>query len=164
MILLLCICLHAGPSHPCNLTIVTSTQTTDPTDPYVNVMLQWDDEQHDAALNNYAYIITISPLTADSAGAIFHTLNTSIQLTLLYDQDYNISVVASNCIGNSTPAEICVRIIDNCSLIKDDISINYCLSDITTANLDEKITINESTNDSNSDSGPQQHGLSKHVA
>ena len=139
-----------------------STQTTDPGDPYLNIVLQWDDQQLRAALDQN-YTITISPPTADS-GTIFHNSDTSIQLTLLYDLDYNISVVASNCIGSSMPAEIRIRMIDNCSLIKDYISINYCLSDITTAGLDEKITTNESTNDSNSDSGPQQHGSSKHVA
>ena len=38
---------------------------------------------------------------------MFETSNTSTQLTLFFDQDYNISVVARNCIGTtSEPAEL----------------------------------------------------------
>jgi hypothetical protein len=84
----------------------------DPGDPYLNVALQWIDQKLDEALNQH-YTITISPdplLTADSV-TIFHTTNMSIQLALLYDQDYNISVVARSCIGTSAPAEIHIHII-----------------------------------------------------
>ena len=136
------------------------TQTTDPGDP-INIVVQWDAQRLNTALNlDQTYTITVSTPTV---GTIFHTPNVSIQLVLFYDQDYNISVVTSNCIGNSTPAEIHIRIIDNCSLIKDDILTNYCLFDITTAGLDEIMTTYESTNNSNSDLGPQQHDLSKHA-
>ena len=58
------------------------------------------------------YIISVSPLVADNAefGSIFITPNTTIQLPLQYNQDYNISVMASNCAGNSTPVEISIRV------------------------------------------------------
>ena len=83
-----------------------STRNMDPGDPYLSVVLKWMNQNLDTALNQN-YIITISldpPSTADS-GDILHTTNTSVQLALLYDQDYNISVVARNCIGSSAPAE-----------------------------------------------------------
>ena len=166
--------LHAAPSHPRNLTVMMATQTTDPGDPYLNVMLQWIDQQLEAESESdmnldQNYTITISPPTANFE-TIFHTTNMSIQIALLYDQDYNISVVASyrSCIGNSTPAEIHFRIMNNCSLIRDDILINYCLpsddsDEINSVTTTGKMMANKSTNDSSSDLGPQQHGLGMHV-
>jgi hypothetical protein len=79
----------------------------------VNIILEWDDESYPTNLDRTdqiaTYTITVYPDTANS-GSIFHTANTSIPLALNYDQDYNISVVASNCVGNSTPAEIHIRL------------------------------------------------------
>ena len=49
------------------------------------------------------YAITLS---SESNQSNFTTSNTSIWLTLFYDRDYNISVVAKNCAGNSEPAEL----------------------------------------------------------
>ena len=54
------------------------------------------------------YNINISP-PVDSKST-FTTPNNTIQLPVLYNQDYNISVVANNCAGNSAPAKINVRI------------------------------------------------------
>ena len=57
------------------------------------------------------YIINLSPLINDSESVFtFITSNTTIHLPLQYNQDYNVSVVASNCAGNSTPAEISMRV------------------------------------------------------
>ena len=155
-----CTCyVHTESPSPGNLTVVMPIQTTDPgSDPYLNIVLCWDDQQ--TAMNlDQNYTITIFPPVANSGG-IFHTFNTSIQLALprVYDQDYNIRVVASNCIGNSTPAKIRVRLIGNCSLRKDGVLINYCLPEITAA--PDEMMVNKSTSDSSSDLGPQQHGLS----
>lgn len=134
-------------------------QTTDPSDPYLNITIQWVYQQ----LDNQNYTITISPPAANS-GAVFHTFDTFIQLALLYDQDYNISMIAQSCIRSSTPAEINIRIIDNCSLIKDDVLINYCLSSkITTVTTTDEVMVSKFTNDSTSDLDPQQHGLSMHI-
>ena len=52
------------------------------------------------------YIISISPSV--ESGSTFTTSNTSIQLPLIYNTVYNISVVASNCAGNSTPTYITI--------------------------------------------------------
>ena len=79
----------------------------------LNITLEWDVESdpihlgHNNQISNYT--VTVYPDTANS-GSIFHTADTSIPLALNYDQDYNISVVASNCVGNSTPAEIYIRL------------------------------------------------------
>ena len=57
------------------------------------------------------YIISVSPLINDSKSeSIFITSNTTIQLPLQYNRDYNVSVMASNCAGSSTPVEISVRV------------------------------------------------------
>ena len=145
---------------------MTSTQTTEPGDPYLNVMLQWSDQQLEAESESEMYLdqnytITISPPTANFE-TIFHTTNMSIELALLYDQDYNINVVASNCLGNSTPAEF---IINNCSLVRDGVLIDYCLpsDEINIATTTGEMMANKSTNDSSSDLGPQQHGLGMHA-
>ena len=157
---ILIIVWHTAPLH-INVTVVMSAETTDHGDPYVNVMLQWTGQQLDTALTQN-YTITVSPPTANHE-AIFHTVNMSIQLALLYDQDYNISVVARSCFGSSAPAEISIRIINNCSHIRDDVFINYCLSSeinniMTTA--DEIMTQKSiAINDSTSDGGSQQHGM-----
>ena len=58
-----------------------------------------------------SYIISLSPLINDNESeSTFITSNTTIHLPLQYNQDYNISVMASNCAGNSTPADISVRV------------------------------------------------------
>ena len=57
------------------------------------------------------YIISVSPALDNESKCISITLtNTSIQLPLKYNHDYNVSVTASNCAGNSTPVEISVRV------------------------------------------------------
>ena len=59
------------------------------------------------------YIIGISPdplISYNESASTFITSNTAIHLPLQYNQDYNVSVMASNCAGNSTPAEIHVRV------------------------------------------------------
>ena len=68
--------------------------------------VQWNT----AALADH-YIIYLSPLINDNESeSIFITSNTTIHLPLQYNQDYNVSVMASNCAGNSTPAVISVRV------------------------------------------------------
>ena len=70
-----------------------------------------------------------------------------------------------NCLGNSTPAEIHVRIINNCSLVRDGILIDNCLpsDEIIIATTTGEMMANKSTNDSSSDLGPQQHCLGMHA-
>ena len=69
------------------------------------LLLQWNASE---ATDNY--IITSSPSVAGSRSNII-TPNTTIEIPVLHNQEYNISVIASNCAGNSTPAEITVFIV-----------------------------------------------------
>ena len=72
------------------------------------MMVQWNT----AALADH-YIVSLSPLIHDNEfESIFITSNTTIHLPLdlQHNQDYNVSVMASNCAGNSTLAEISVRV------------------------------------------------------
>ena len=64
-----------------------------------------------AALADH-YIISLSPLINEmnESESTFITSNTTIDLPLQHNQDYNISVMASNCAGNSTPVKIGVRV------------------------------------------------------
>ena len=63
-----------------------------------------------AALADH-YVISLSPLINDNESELtFITSNTTIDLPLQHNQDYNVSVMASNCAGNSTPVKIGVRV------------------------------------------------------
>ena len=61
------------------------------------------------------YIISVSPdpqvsYNESDSESTFITFNTTINLHLQYNRDYNISVMASNCAGNSTSAQISMRV------------------------------------------------------
>ena len=80
-------------------------------------MLDWTSRLSDAFESVVdSYIINISPPIASVS--TFTTANTSIQLFILYNQDYNVSVVATNCAGNSTPTETNVKFGKMNALIK----------------------------------------------
>lgn len=72
------------------------------------------------------YFVTVIPLTEPEY--IVTTHNTSIQLIVLYNQEYNISVVANNCVGNSTRFStifnISKFILDNIQLQDDHMQLN----------------------------------------
>ena len=75
----------------------------------INVNLHWNVEENngDKRVNlNTSYVVTVIPESLESNQTIALTSNNSIQLTLFGDQDYNISVLASTCVGISEPAEI----------------------------------------------------------
>ena len=50
----------------------------------------------------YKYFITVTPFI-ESGSSSFTTKNSTIQLPVVYNQEYIVSVVANNCAGNSTP-------------------------------------------------------------
>lgn len=54
------------------------------------------------------FIVTVSPPL--ESGSMVTTTNTTIQIPVLFNQEYNISVVANNCAGNSEPLELLVHI------------------------------------------------------
>ena len=65
------------------------------------VLLQWNPSEVADQ-----YFVIVSPTIVPTS--VFTTTNTSIQLPLLFNLAYNISVMASNCAGNSTPAQIII--------------------------------------------------------
>jgi hypothetical protein len=76
------------------------------------VMLEWLSAASDATVtmvSDLTYTVLIYPPMI-SPKSLFTTSNTSIQLFILYNQEYNITVVASNCAGNSTSAITTLRI------------------------------------------------------
>ena len=57
------------------------------------------------------YIVLVSSTGPIMSGtATFTTNDTAVQISLFYNEEYNISVMANNCAGNSTAAEMNVRI------------------------------------------------------
>ena len=101
-------CLHTEPPRPLNITLTARLR---PEEPAVSSYLHWsvaDDHDEDTATVdlNTSYHISLFPELVGSNQSNFTISTTSIWLTLFYDQDYNISVVARNCVGTSEPAEL----------------------------------------------------------
>ena len=69
-------------------------------DGVVTVILTWS--PIDNLVNDYNTVFINPPI---ESGSTFITTKTSIRFLFKCYQEYNVSVVASNCIGNSTPAE-----------------------------------------------------------
>ena len=80
------------PSAPINLTKMVDEHGS-------RVTLLWCSS--DVAEEFFVYIYP--PVEMKS---MFSTSNTSVGLNVLYNQQYNVRVVASNCAGNSTPSTI----------------------------------------------------------
>ena len=72
-------------------------------------LLHWDIQEDSDTMDvlNTSYIITQE--SENSNQSITETSNTSTQLNLFFDEDYNISVVARNCVGTSKPAEVFIQ-------------------------------------------------------
>ena len=101
---------HSEPPHPLNITVMVLLVPEMLESAPIDGLLHWDIQDSDTVIVdvlNTSYIITVTPQSEKLNQLIFETSNTSIQLTLFLDQDYNISVVARNCIGStSEPAEL----------------------------------------------------------
>ena len=80
------------PSAPINLTKIVDEHGS-------CVTLLW----HSSDVAEVFFIYIHPPVEMKS---MFVTSNTSVGLNVLYNQQYNVRVVASNCAGNSTPSTI----------------------------------------------------------
>ena len=70
-------------------------------------LLHWDlADNQEASLEGDLGTSYLISLSSESNQSNIATSNTSLWLTLFYDQDYNISMVAKNCFGTSEPAEL----------------------------------------------------------
>ena len=73
----------------------------------VSVSIQWNPPTETGGRDDLNYTVTISPLTQLSATVL---TSTSVTVTAQYNVDYTVSVVATNCAGNSTTAGYNFRI------------------------------------------------------
>ncbi len=70
----------------------------------VSVSVQWGYPTETGGRDDLTYTVTISPPSATVL------TSTSVTVTAQYNMDYTVSVVATNCAGNSTTAEYNFRI------------------------------------------------------
>ena len=68
------------------------------------------------------YFVTVFP-SVDSEPSTFTTENNTFQLSLLYNHEYAVSVVAKNCAGNSTPVNITVNISESAIIANSSVRI-----------------------------------------
>ena len=66
-------------------------------EPMVLISIDWRSNLHVSPIIG-TFFVSINPPI--EMGSNFNTTNTSIQLIVLYNKDYNISVAASDCAGN----------------------------------------------------------------
>ena len=99
------ILFHTDPPVPPSPVITNESIVTGDSHGVAIIMLEWTSSDASVVDN---YFINISP-PIESVSS-FTTTNTSIQLFIQYNQDYDISVVATNCAGNSTPTLTDVKI------------------------------------------------------
>ncbi|XP_064407176.1 uncharacterized protein LOC135352000 isoform X2 [Halichondria panicea] len=72
-----------------------------------SVSVQWNPPTETGGRDDLTYTVTISPPAQLSATVL---TSTSVTVTAQYNVDYTVSVVATNCAGNSTTAEYNFRI------------------------------------------------------
>ncbi len=68
----------------------------------VNVTIGWDSPTESGGRDNLTYTVTISPPAQLSATVL---TSTSVTVTDQYNVNYTVSVVATNCAGNSITVE-----------------------------------------------------------
>ncbi len=71
------------------------------------MIVGWDPPTETGGRDDLTYTVTIS-LSAQLSATI--QTSTSVTVTAQYNMDYNVSIVATNCAGNSTTAEYNFRI------------------------------------------------------
>ncbi len=67
----------------------------------------WNPPTETGGRDDLTYIVTVSPPAQLSATVL---TSTSVTVTAQYNVDYTVSVVATNCAGNSTTAQYNFRI------------------------------------------------------
>ncbi len=67
----------------------------------VSVSVQWNPPTENGGRDDLTYTVTISPPAQLSATVL---TSTSVNVTAQYSVDYTVSVVTTNCAGNSTTA------------------------------------------------------------
>ena len=68
----------------------------------VSVTVQWDPPTHNGGRDDLTYTVTISPPTQLSDTIL---TSTSVTVTAQYNVDYTVSIVTTNCAGNSATGQ-----------------------------------------------------------
>ncbi len=68
----------------------------------VSVTVEWDPPTDNGGRDDLTYTVTISPPTQLSATVL---TSTSVTVTAQYNVDYTVSIVTTNCAGNSTTGQ-----------------------------------------------------------
>ena len=71
------------------------------------VSVQWDPPVDNGGTDDLNYIVNISPSTQLSATLV---TSTTVTITADYNVNYVLSIVATNCAGNSTTVEYVINI------------------------------------------------------
>ena len=68
----------------------------------VSVTVLWDPPTDNGGRDDLTYTVTVSPLTQLSTTVL---TSTSVTVTAQYNVDYTVSIVTTNCAGNSTTTQ-----------------------------------------------------------
>jgi hypothetical protein len=96
------------PLQPLKVTVTAGLTPTSESDVSIDGLLHWE-VQEDCDVKTNAYIITVTPESEKLNQSIELTSNTSTKVTLLFDEDYIISVEARNCIGVSKSTKLFIQ-------------------------------------------------------
>ena len=80
-----------------NVSAASSLVYKEPMENEILISIDWRSNLHVSPIIG-TFFVSINPPI--EMGSNLNTTNTSIQLIVLYNKDYNISVVASDCAGN----------------------------------------------------------------
>ena len=80
-----------------NVSAASSLVYKEPMENEILISIDWRSNLHVSPIIG-TFFVSINPPI--EMGSNFNTTNTSIQLIVLYNKDYNISVAASDCAGN----------------------------------------------------------------
>ncbi len=84
--------------------------------------VDWNPPTETGGRDDLTYTVTVSPLAQLSATVLTPT---SVTVTAQYNVDYTVSVVATNCAGNSTTADYNFTIGESTSSLNTILYRNY---------------------------------------
>ena len=86
------------PSPPVIIDVPSSQQSSAES---VIVTIEWNPPVNSSGADIHNYTVNVSPSTQPSATVV---TSTNVNVTVDYNVNYTLSIVATNCAGNSNPA------------------------------------------------------------
>ena len=86
------------PGRPSIMSHSTGSSSVDA----VSVTVQWDPSTDNGGRDDLTYTVTVSPPTQLSATVL---TSNAVTVTSQYNVDYTVSIVTTNCAGNSTTGQ-----------------------------------------------------------